>query len=98
MINIVNEFKQYANDIPNKISQSYYKSEFFAKELGLKMPTYYRRLRENNFTIDEISKITEILYPEEFIMMKLQQSENDYKEGKTKTSAEVRKLIRQKAL
>ena len=65
MIQLVEEYDKYVSNLPELVSKSYYKAEYFIQNLGLKNATYYRKLKENNFTAQEIKKITELLFPEE---------------------------------
>lgn len=81
MIQIVESYNNYIESLPNLISSSYYKAEYFINNLGLKRVTYYRKLRERNFTMQEVQKITELLFPEEVLQKSLRQSEEDIKQG-----------------
>lgn len=81
MIQEVERYENYINSLPDLMAKSYYKADYFMTNLGLKHATYYRKLRLNNFTIAEIKKITELLFPEERLLRELQKSENDIQEG-----------------
>ena len=81
MIQTVENYRNYVDSLPTLISNSYYKAEYFINNLGMKHATYYRRLREKNFTIDEVQKITELLFPEEVLLRGLRKSEEDIKQG-----------------
>lgn len=81
MINVVQEFKKYKNTIPDIIQNSDYKTQYFTKLLGLKQPTYYRKLKENSFTIEEIELLTKALYPKETLLMELETAERDLESG-----------------
>lgn len=95
----VKEYRNYIDRIPELIAKSYYKAEYFSKNLDLKLPTYYRKIREKAFTIDEVEKLTKLLYPKqaylEEIKKDLEQSKKDFKEGKvtehTKFMEEIRR-------
>ena len=100
MINIVEEYKNYIEILPNLISNADYKSQYFIKKLALKPATYYRKLRENSFTINEVMNLTTLLFPKEAykkeLMQSLEKGREDVKNGKTMTSEEVRLQMRKK--
>lgn len=96
MIQIVENYESYLQRLPDIISNSYYKAEYFMSNLGLKHATYYRKLRENNFTVKEVKKITELLYPEEMLLRSLERGEKDIKEGNVTPHNEVMKKLRAK--
>ncbi|KFF04522.1 hypothetical protein [Flavobacterium reichenbachii] len=83
MIEIVENYENYINTLPELISKSYYKADFFIQKLGLKHATYYRKLKSNSFTHQEVKLITTLLFPEEILMQELQKSEEDIKAGRT---------------
>lgn len=96
MIQLVDEYDKYIAKIPELVSKSYYKAEYFIQNLGLKNATYYRKLKENNFTPQEIKKITELLFPEEVLLQKLQKSEEDVQSGRVLEHDVVMKKLRSK--
>lgn len=83
MIEIVQNYENYICSLPELISKSYYKAEFFMQKLGLKHATYYRKLKSNSFTHQEVKLITTLLFPEEILMQELKKSEEDIKAGRT---------------
>ena len=64
--------------------------------MNLKNATYYRKLKENNFTPQEIKKITELLFPEEVLLQKLQKSEEDIQQGRVLDHEDVMAKLRSK--
>lgn len=98
MINIVQEFKKYRNTIPDMIQNSDYKTQYFTKLLGLKQPTYYRKLKDNSFTIEEIELLTKALYPKETLLMELQNAEQDYENGNVVEHKDLDKKLRKEFL
>jgi len=96
MIQIVEEYDKYVSEIPDLVSNSYYKAEYFIHNLNLKNATYYRKLKENNFTPQEIKKITELLFPEEVLLQKLQKSEEDIQQGRVLDHQDVMTKLRSK--
>lgn len=96
MIQLVEEYDKYVSNLPELVSKSYYKAEYFIQNLNLKNATYYRKLKENSFTPQEIKKITELLFPEEVLMQKLQKSEEDIQSGKVFDHEDVMAKLRAK--
>ena len=96
MIQLVEEYGKYVSEIPDLVSNSYYKAEYFIQNLNLKNATYYRKLKENNFTPQEIKKITELLFPEEVLLQKLQKSEEDIQQGRVLDHEDVMVKLRSK--
>ena len=98
MINIVKEFKKYRNTLPERIQNSDYKTQYFTKLLGLKQPTYYRKLKDNSFTIEEIELLTKALYSKETLLMELESAEQDYENGNVIEHSELNKQLRKEFL
>ena len=98
MINIVQEFKKYRNTLPERIQNSDYKTQYFTKLLGLKQPTYYRKLKENSFTIEEIELLTKALYPKETLLLESESAEQDYENGNVIEHSELNKQLRKEFL
>lgn len=96
MIQLVEEYDNYVSNLPDLVSKSYYKAEYFIQNLNLKNATYYRKLKENNFTPQEIKKITELLFPEEVLLQKLQKSEEDIQSGRVLEHDVVMEKLRSK--
>ncbi|MGQ7947735.1 hypothetical protein [Flavobacterium sp. WC2509] len=96
MIEIVENYENYVNSLPELISNSYYKAEFFMQKLGLKHATYYRKLRLKNFTPSEVKMITGLLYPEELLLQEFQKSEEDIKAGKIVNYEDFKEKLRAK--
>lgn len=96
MIQLVDEYDKYVSNIPVLVSKSYYKAEYFIHNLNLKNATYYRKLKENSFTPQEIKKITELLFPEEVLLQKLQKSEEDIQSGRVFEHEDVMTKLRSK--
>ncbi|MCI9844234.1 hypothetical protein [Flavobacterium pectinovorum] len=94
MIEIVENYENYVNSLPELINKSYYKAEFFMQKLGLKHATYYRKLRLKTFTSQEVKLITALLYPEEMLVQQLQKSEEDIKAGKTIDYTDFKEKLR----
>lgn len=96
MIEIVLNYENYINDLPELIGKSYYKAEFFMQKLGLKHATYYRKLKLKNFTHQEVKLITALLFPEEILMQEFQKSEDDIKAGRIIDFSDFKEKLRAK--
>ncbi len=100
MIAVVKEYNNYVKRIPSLIESTHYKAEYFINLLGLKTATYYRKLRENAFTSEEIEKITTALYPKEAYLEELKAelnlAEEDIKNGRVVAHADVLKKLKEK--
>ncbi|WP_335966081.1 hypothetical protein [Galbibacter sp. PAP.153] len=98
MIDIVTEYNNYLEKLPELINKTYYKAEYFVRALGISQATYYRKLRENSFTPKEVTVLTKILFPKETykqeLMESLQDAYKELEEGKTVSSAEMREMMR----
>tara|TARA_B110000967_G_scaffold57864_1_gene59311 strand:+ start:270 stop:554 length:285 start_codon:yes stop_codon:yes gene_type:complete len=86
--------------IPSLITKTDYKASYFIKLLDLKAPTYYRKLRDNAFTTDEVFTLTKALFPKEAfkeeLLASLSKGRDDFKNGNVISSEEVRKEMREK--
>lgn len=98
MINTVLNYKKYKASLPQIISESDYKTQYFIKLLNLKKPTYYRKLKENSFSIEEIEKITRSLYPVETLLYEMEQSEQDIDNGNFIKHGDLTKKLRKEFL
>lgn len=96
MVKVLQEYRKILSVLPKDIKKSYYKSDYFINALDLKPSTYYRKLKEGAFTLDEVEKLYQILHPEDYIMEKIQESKRAYERGEYMTSADVRKSIQEK--
>lgn len=45
-------------------------------------PTFYRKLRENTFTPEEVMSLTRVLYPKEVLLSELKEAQQEYRDGK----------------
>lgn len=98
MDELVQEYKKLKHEIPSRINNSCYKPIFFIKLLGLNNSTYYRKLRENDFSMEEVELITKVIYQDETMLGLLNKSENDYREGRTFTTSEAMAYLRKQHL
>ena len=102
MIQVVKEYNNYIQNLPELINKTDYKASYFIKLLGLKAPTYYRKLRENAFSIEEVYKLTTELYPKEAFLEEIKRdlkiSDDDLNNGRVVEHKEVMKQLTEKYL
>jgi predicted transcriptional regulator len=60
------ETKKIISNFNKTILESPYKAEYISAKSNIPLPTLYRKIRENKFTIDEILLILEIIQPEQY--------------------------------
>lgn len=71
ILNSIFETRDILNNIDKHIAKSPYKIEYIIKELGINPGTYYRKLKDKRFTIDELIKICSLIYPEDYQSIQL---------------------------
>ena len=85
MIHLVLKYQNYLNDLEQIIINSKFKSSYLYETLGLKKPTFYRKLKEKKWTNEEVMELTKILFPKEYykheLLKELSLSEEDIKNG-----------------
>lgn len=100
MRNIIVNYENLVNSLPQLIKESKYKTEHFINIIGVATATFYRKLKTNSFTIDEVKIISKELYPLEFYKAELEESlklsEKQIKTGKVLANEDVLRKIRQK--
>ncbi len=93
MIEIVLKYKNYLDELPELLSKSKYKMEYFIEKLNISTPTFYRKLREKKFTINEVELLSKELHPEEYyeikFMQELEESIKLAERGEVKSNKEV---------
>jgi len=88
-LDIVYEYKNILENIETIINKSPYKKEYLIEKLGISRVTYYNKLRNKTFTIDEVKTLSELILPEQKTEREnrifndlIAKSEKDYLEGK----------------
>lgn len=85
MIKELIETKKIVSNFDNTILNSPYKTEYISAKSNIPLPTLYRKIRENKFTIDEILSILEIIQPEQYqyemLSEKIALAEEQFKKG-----------------
>lgn len=85
MITELLETRKIVANFDKLISNSPYKTEYISEKANIPLPTFYRKLRDNKFTLDEVIKIVEIIQPElyqyEMLSKKIAIAEEQFKNG-----------------
>lgn len=85
MIKELMETKKIVSNFDKIILNSPYKAEYISAKSNIPLPTLYRKIRENKFTIDEILSILEIIQPEQYqyemLTQKIALAEEQFKNG-----------------
>lgn len=98
MIEVVDKYMDYIKNLKLHIDKSPYKTSFIIDSLGMTKQNFYRKMRTENFTSEEILKITKILFSKENLMMELEQSFQDKKEGRFIAHDAAMEILRKKHL
>jgi hypothetical protein len=101
MIQEIITYKNIVNDIEDLIAKSPFKKNYIIEQTGIPSPTFYRKLKTQTFTPDEMLSIAKILSPEEKFKMELirgiEQGKLDYKQGNFITHEEMLLELKKKA-
>lgn len=98
MIQLVNKYIHYVQNLKEYIDNSPYKTSFIYNTLEMNKQNFYRKLRTFNFTPDEVLKISKILFPSEALLMELEKSNADKKAGSVVEHSEAMAMLRKKHL
>ena len=97
MITHIINFIEIKNTINDKINKSIYKTSFIIEKMKMKPATFYRKMKEKSFTVDELFKLAQILEPVEYYNYELEQSlkrgEEDIKAGRVENWEDVKKEL-----
>lgn len=93
MIQEIIAYKNIVNDIENLMNNSPFKKTYIIEKAGIPSPTFYRKLKTQSFTPDEVLSIARILSPEENFRLELkaeiEQAKREYNEGNFITHEEM---------
>ena len=100
MLHIVREYRSYIDNLKEHIKLSKFKTSYFIEELGIPKASFYRKLRDNTFTVEEVEKLTIILFPKEaykeLLLQEIEQGRTDIKNGNLISSADMNTAMRDK--
>lgn len=97
MYTIVSDYRQFIEELPKRIKKSSFKPIKLIEKTGIPKASFYKKLKENNFTISEVEKISRVLYTEDLIDAQIKASEDDiqnrlFSEGAEKIDDLIEKL------
>ena len=102
MIAEIIDYKNIVDGIANLVKNSPFKMEHIVKTVGMPPATFYRKMNNSSFTVDEMLAIAKVISPQEtyFYELKqaLKQSNEDIKEGRLFDHQDVIEEIRREFL
>lgn len=76
------KYRQYTEDLPNRIKNSVFKTATIIEKTGIPKASFYKKLKLNNFTQNEVEKISKVLYVEDLINEGIRKGEEDIAAGR----------------
>lgn len=102
MIQEIIAYKNIVNNIEDLMTKSPFKKSYIIERVGIPSPTFYRKLKSQTFTPDEVLSIAKILSPEENFRLELkaeiEQGKLDLENGDFITHEEMLEELRSKKL
>ncbi|MFQ6600267.1 hypothetical protein [Flavobacterium sp. C3NV] len=93
MIQEIITYKNILNSIEDLMDKSPFKKAYIIEKAGIPSPTFYRKLKTQSFTPDEMLSIAKILSPEENFRLELkaeiEQAKREYEEGNFMTHEDM---------
>jgi len=100
MLQEIIAYRKIAIQLDELIDKSPYKKKYIIEQLGLSSPTYYRKLQNQTFTINEMLSIAKILDPIEYnkweLLQEIEQAREEISNGKIIPHSEMIKRIKAK--
>jgi len=100
MIQEILTYKKIMLNIDDIMNKSPYKKNYIIEKVGISGPTFYRKLKTQTFTADEMLSIAKVLSPEESYIMELKEelaeADLDYIEGRVYTHEDVMRALKMK--
>ena len=102
MIAEIITYKNIVNNLETLMNDSPYKKNYIIEKVGIPSPTFYRKLKTQTFTPDEMLSIAKILSPEENYMLELkadiEQGKRDFENGDYITHEEMLAELKSKKI
>ena len=76
MIHLVQKYQELIDRIPKMLEETNYKTGFIISEIGVAKPTFYRKLKNGNWTTKEVMKLLELIEPKEYYRYEFEQEIN----------------------
>jgi predicted transcriptional regulator len=93
MIQEIITYKNIVSNLEDLMNNSPFKKNYIIEKAGIPSPTFYRKLKTQTFTPDEMLSIAKILSPEENFRLELkadiEQAKREYNEGNFITHEEM---------
>lgn len=100
MLDIVYKYQSLLKNIDSYIRNSKFKKEYLVEQLGVSRATFYNKVKNENFTIDEMVILSSILFPEEAKALEIKDalriSREDSRNGRTREHQDVMEDVREK--
>ncbi|GAA3762736.1 hypothetical protein [Flavobacterium ginsengiterrae] len=102
MIAEIITYKNIVNNLETLMNDSPYKKNYIIEKVGIPSPTFYRKLKTQTFTPDEMLSIAKIISPEENFMLELkadiEQGKRDFENGDYITHEEMLAELKSKKI
>lgn len=102
MIKLVSEYSNYLKELLLLIKKSPFKTAYLIEKLEIPKPTFYRKLKDNSFTVLEVEELTKILFPKEGYLKEIKEtidrSRKEIEEGNYIEHSELMKEIKEEFL
>jgi len=86
---LLHEVRILLDSLPAKIKKSNFKPQALIKMTGIPSATFYKRMKDKSFTIDEAEKLVKVLDFEKNLEASLNRGENDILDGRAQTIEEL---------
>ena len=86
---LLHEVRILLDSLPAKIKKSNFKPQALIKMTGIPSATFYKRMKDRSFTIEEAEKLFKVLDFEKNLEQSLNRGEADIKEGRVQTIEEL---------
>lgn len=102
MIQEIITYKNIVCNLEDLMNNSPFKKSYIIEKVGMPSPSFYRKLKTQTFTPDEMLSIAKILSPEENFRLELkaeiEQGKLDFENGNFITHEEMLEELRNKKL
>ncbi|QSW91137.1 hypothetical protein J0383_10080 [Flavobacterium endoglycinae] len=102
MIQEIIAYKNIVDNMEDLMNKSPFKKNYIIEQVGIPSPTFYRKLKTQTFTPDEMLLIAKILSPEENYLLELkadiEQGKLDIKNGNFITHEEMLAKLKKRNL
>ncbi|RKR10000.1 hypothetical protein C8C83_1664 [Flavobacterium sp. 90] len=93
MIQEIITYKNIVSNLEDVMDKSSLKKNYIIEKVGIPSPTFYRKLKSQTFTPDEMLSIAKVLSPEENFRLELkadiERAKREYAEGNFITHEEM---------